>query len=111
MVFGITLLVNRNFNIDEFDGICIMAKYHPYHSDMADGEVKTGFNIPCGRGCDGAILFGNVTSNLVIALTPIVWYNHTVRTQERQDPNRQSKGRTVLSRAVAYLVSYLLTWG
>ena len=116
LAYGITLLAYKNFNIDEFDGMCIIPKYEPYHcSGMEDGTVKTGFNIPCGRGSISP--FRSMISTLIIALVPIIVsvclgiMYQTVRIREKRDPNRRSNSRIVLNRAVAYSVSYLLTWG
>ena len=118
LVYGITLLVMQNFNVDDFDGMCIIPTYNPYHcSGMEDGEVKMGFNIPCGRGKDGAVTFGGVMAILLISLTPIVTgvslsiVYLTVRIHEKRDPNRRCKSRTVLNQAIAFSISYLLTWG
>ena len=78
---------------------------------MADGAVKTEFNIHCGRGSDGVILFGNVMSNLVIALTPIVIaiclgiMYHTVRTEDARETRSKQTIKEqdyCLSRAVAH---------
>ena len=57
LISSITLLAMQNFN-DKGTGICIAPVYEPPHCiGYEDGETRDGFDIPCGRGRDGAVIF------------------------------------------------------
>jgi len=88
LVRGITLLVMKNFNAPNG---CITATYDPPHcKGVEDGEVREGFDIPCGRGRDGAPTFAYVSRLIlflvppVIVITSLLMIYRYVRQQERQ---------------------------
>lgn len=85
----IIALAGKNFN-DAMVGICTEnAVYDPQHCEgYEDGEIREGFNIPCGRGrdgfphiIDGLRLFLYIVVPIVIAVSLWMIYR-SVATQE-----------------------------
>ena len=53
------MLVKENLN-DDGGGNCYAPVYEPPHcAGYSDGEVRDGFNIPCGQGRDGVPMLYN----------------------------------------------------
>eukprot|EP00579_Thalassiosira_antarctica_P017786 CAMPEP_0201945186 /NCGR_PEP_ID=MMETSP0903-20130614/53774_1 /ASSEMBLY_ACC=CAM_ASM_000552 /TAXON_ID=420261 /ORGANISM="Thalassiosira antarctica, Strain CCMP982" /LENGTH=321 /DNA_ID=CAMNT_0048488247 /DNA_START=56 /DNA_END=1018 /DNA_ORIENTATION=- len=72
LIYSITLLVNQNFNTS-MAGSCIAPVYEaPHCIGYEDGQVREGFEIPCGRGRDGAPTFALVYFFILTFGTPIV---------------------------------------
>ncbi|KAL9188595.1 hypothetical protein ACHAXT_006973 [Thalassiosira profunda] len=130
VVCASTLLAKRNINSDG-KGMCFVPVYDPLHCiGYEDGEIRDGFEIPCGRGRDGAVLFSYIGFFATLLTVPIIisillgMIYRSVRQQEKRmeryemsaataSEGRSStslKSRAVLHRAVAYSVAYFLTW-
>ncbi len=63
-------LVKKHFN-DNGDGACINHVHYPTHCDGYEvGEIRDGFEIPCGRGVEGA--WASILSSLILMLIPAV---------------------------------------
>lgn len=72
LIVSISLLVNENLN-DGGGGSCFEAVYDPPHCvGYEDGEVPEGFDIPCGRGRDGAIVFYYGVMFFTLFILPII---------------------------------------
>eukprot|EP00579_Thalassiosira_antarctica_P024422 CAMPEP_0201986796 /NCGR_PEP_ID=MMETSP0904-20121228/91460_1 /ASSEMBLY_ACC=CAM_ASM_000553 /TAXON_ID=420261 /ORGANISM="Thalassiosira antarctica, Strain CCMP982" /LENGTH=468 /DNA_ID=CAMNT_0048540873 /DNA_START=210 /DNA_END=1617 /DNA_ORIENTATION=- len=72
LIYSITLLVNQNLNTS-MAGSCVVPVYDPPHCiGYEDGQVREGFEIPCGRGRDGAPTFALVYFFILTFGTPIV---------------------------------------
>ena len=72
LVISITLLAKQNLN-NAGGGTCYDAIYNPPHCDgYEDGEIPEGFEIPCGRGRDGAVLFYYVALFVTLFIVPII---------------------------------------
>jgi len=129
LIVNITLLAKQNLN-DTGGRNCYAPIYRPPHwIGYEDGQTREGFNIPCGRGHDGAVLFYYVNGLGTLFIAPLVigfslWMiRRSVLNQENnmasygannftagaQQPDR-SNSRVVLHRALAYSISYFLTW-
>eukprot|EP00579_Thalassiosira_antarctica_P000773 CAMPEP_0201866146 /NCGR_PEP_ID=MMETSP0902-20130614/821_1 /ASSEMBLY_ACC=CAM_ASM_000551 /TAXON_ID=420261 /ORGANISM="Thalassiosira antarctica, Strain CCMP982" /LENGTH=166 /DNA_ID=CAMNT_0048391055 /DNA_START=162 /DNA_END=659 /DNA_ORIENTATION=- len=164
------MLVNHNLNADTHGG-CYGAVYDPPHCiGYEDGQIREGFEIPCGRGRDGAVTFYSVyflallLGTLIVIVTSLGVIYRDVSNQEKRmarygagsfnpgatqnttdgtvamDANRSgglssnissvipsvrrtfrrlsssisnqehSNSRGVMHRALAYSITYLLTW-
>jgi len=69
-IFAITKLAEKNDN-DTGSGNCVYPVYDPPHCIGYDvGEVREGFDIPCGRGRDGAVLFVYVAFFVTFCVVP-----------------------------------------
>lgn len=87
---GITLLANENTNPSSGGGgNCYMPVYEPPHCiGYSDGEIRDGFEIPCGRGREGAVLFAYLAMFISTFVTPIIvgislgMIYRTIRVQE-----------------------------
>jgi len=134
LISSITLLAKQNFN-DGGGGNCFAPIYEPPHCiGYEDGETREGFEIPCGRGHDGAVLFYYLNGFGTLFLVPLVVGTslgviyrsvskqenkmasygastlNATQTASDQQPDR-SNSRIVLHRSIAYSASYFLTWG
>ncbi len=68
--YNITLWMGDHFN-DNGYGVCINPVHYPSHCHGYDvGEVREGFEIPCGRGFEGA--WAVSISSLVFMSIPII---------------------------------------
>lgn len=66
-----TLLAKKNAN-DDGGGVCFDPVYEPPHCiGYEDGQIREGFEIPCGRGRDGALIFRYLAFFLTLFGTPI----------------------------------------
>lgn len=84
------LLANKNIN-DAGGGSCYAPVYEPPHcTGYEDGEIRDGFNIPCGRGRDGTVIPYYVLAFITFFLLPIIicvsigMIYRTVRQQEKR---------------------------
>ena len=70
---GTTILMsNKNLN-EGGGGNCYVPTYDPPHCiGYEDGQVREGFEIPCGRGRDGAVTFANVAVLITFFVVPMV---------------------------------------
>jgi len=121
LIVGITLLAKQNIN--NGGGNCYAPVYRPLHCiGYEDGEIREGFDIPCGRGHDGAVLvyYGGlftimfvvpliIGSSLGIIRMSVLKQENLMTRYGESNVNR-SNSRLVLHRAIAYSVSYFLTW-
>eukprot|EP00956_Cyclotella_meneghiniana_P018752 scaffold31518_cov56-Cyclotella_meneghiniana.AAC.8 len=135
LVVGVMGLVNNNYN-DGGSGECTITPiYNPPHCiGYENGDVREGFTIPCGRG-RGEELY--LTTWIIVPLIPPVvisvslgmLYRHVsnqekimarygtgaLDTASEQSSSNQNRDRTysraVLNKAIAYSLSYFLTWG
>lgn len=65
-------LVGRNLNTDS-TGTCFTSIYDPPHCDgYEDGDVRDGFEIPCGRGGDGFPAFSDALRLASMFVPPVV---------------------------------------
>lgn len=72
LIINSTLLAKKNFNLGS-GGNCYMAVYRPPHCiGYEDGQVREGFDIPCGRGSDGAMLFYYFSGYTTLLAVPII---------------------------------------
>ena len=72
LVCSITLLVKQNTN-DSGGGSCNYPVYQPPHCDgYEDGQIREGFEIPCGRGRDGAVLFYYLMAFTTYFIVPLI---------------------------------------
>jgi len=72
LVINITLLVKKHFN-DRGGGVCYAPVYNPPHCiGYEDGEIREGFEIPCGRGDDETALLNDILFFVVIFVVPFV---------------------------------------
>lgn len=72
LVASTALLVENNFN-DGGGGNCYAPEYRPPHCiGYEDGRTREGFDIPCGRGSDGAVLFSYVSGFIALFVVPLV---------------------------------------
>ncbi len=70
--YSITALVGKHFN-DDWHGICMAPVHFPPHCfgyNVTDIRDEDGFEIPCGRGLDGATSI--VLAMLVLAFIPAI---------------------------------------
>eukprot|EP00956_Cyclotella_meneghiniana_P035096 scaffold111227_cov23-Cyclotella_meneghiniana.AAC.1 len=135
LILSIGALVNENYN-DGGSGSCITAPiYNPPHCQGYEvGDIREGFTIPCGRG-QGEILYwisaivSMIIPPVVIGVSLGMLYRHVSKQERRmsrygtgalnsaseQSPSDQNRDRSfsyaVLNKAIAYSVSYFLTWG
>jgi len=71
LVSSITMLVNETIN-DSGGGSCWLPVFDPPHCiGYEDGTIRDGFEIPCGRGRDGAVLFSYLFFFVITFLPPI----------------------------------------
>lgn len=125
LYFSITGLFSHNYN-DKGVGVCgIVAVYDPPHCiGYEPGEVREGFEIPCGRGQQNESYYywTNVvvifTVPILVGITLGMVYSH-VNKQEKsmtrydqagQQPTSQHYSRAVLHKAYAYSISFFLSW-
>jgi len=72
VVFSITLTALKHFN-DNGNGLCYAPVYNPPHCEEYEyGEIPEGFEIPCGRGRDGAVLLYYLVFFVTTFVVPIV---------------------------------------
>jgi len=122
LIYSTTLLAKRNIN-DSGGGNCYAHVYNPPHCiGYEDGETREGFDIPCGRGHDGAVVFYYLTGFGTVFIVPVIIgtsLGMIYRSVSKQENNMASYGesninrsnsRLVLNRAIAYSISYFLTW-
>ncbi len=82
-------IVRNHFNDDGF-GLCNSSFYYPLHCQGYDiGEIRDGFEIPCGRGIEGAekyTIFGLVCLFIaaVIIISSVVIIYRAVKKQEKK---------------------------
>lgn len=102
LIVGITSLIGENNNSGQLN--CDRPEYRPPHCiGFEDGEVREGFDIPCGRGYDGAPGFVTMSALIVLFVPPIIsgislgMMYRTVSRQERQ-MERYGAGALNLSR-------------
>mmetsp|Transcript_10408 Transcript_10408/g.19144 ORF Transcript_10408/g.19144 Transcript_10408/m.19144 type:complete len:387 (+) Transcript_10408:597-1757(+) len=121
LIGSITLLAEQNIN--NGGGNCYAPVYKPPHCiGYEDGQTREGFDIPCGRGHDGAVLFfyvGGLTTTFLVPLIIGSSLGIIHRSVSKQENNmagygasniNRSNSRLVLHRVIAYSVSYVLTW-
>ncbi len=86
LAFSIVGLAGKNFNYNG-GGFCFSAVHYPLHCDGYDvGEIRDGFEIPCGRGFKGEktfTLFVLVSAfiPLIIVISSLVMIYRTVKKQ------------------------------
>lgn len=72
LVCTTTFLVKKNINSDG-EGICFIPVHEPPHCiGYEDGQIREGFEIPCGRGRDGAVLFAYLGFYLTLFAVPVI---------------------------------------
>ncbi len=87
--YSIALLVGKHFNDNRF-GACISPVHYPAHCQgYAVGEIRDGFDIPCGRGLEGAEVAMLSTLALmfiaaIVISTSLGMIYKAVRTQENK---------------------------
>jgi len=91
------LLVGKNLN-HRGNGLCTLVVYDPPHCiGYADGDVHEGFEVPCGRGHDGAVLFYYFAFFFTFFAVPIIigvslWMIYRAVKQQEQAIARYGAG-------------------
>jgi len=123
LLFSIAQLATQGYNSNGI-GSCLEPVYYPPHCiGYEDGQVREGFEIPCGRGRDGpstiisytAFFYAVFGSPIIVGVTLWMMHRHVSRQDRRMrrygaGTQNNSTGRVVMVRARAYTASYLLTW-
>jgi len=66
-------LLTNKFNVIEGGEVCIYPSYNPPHcKDYENGQIPDGFDIPCGRGDDGVVLYYNILFFTITCVPPTV---------------------------------------
>ncbi len=87
--FSIVGLVRQHFN-DDFSGLCYYPFHYPLHCQGYEvGEIRDGFEIPCGRGTEGAeiyyfFLFLSAAIPVNITIACLLMIYRAVKEQERK---------------------------
>jgi hypothetical protein len=128
-IINIAILAKQHFN-DGGRGNCNAPIYKPPHCiGYEDGETREGFDIPCGRGHDGAPVIFYLGGAIIAFIVPLIIgtslgmiyrsvskqennmasYGASNFTANAQQPDR-SKSRIVMNKARAYSAAYFLAW-
>uniref|UniRef100_A0A7S3V9H5 G-protein coupled receptors family 1 profile domain-containing protein n=1 Tax=Chaetoceros debilis TaxID=122233 RepID=A0A7S3V9H5_9STRA len=71
LVVSIVLLANGKYNSDGYGNCTGLVNDPPHCKGYADGEIREGFDVPCGRGRTGGKFFSNYYAFTIMALSTL----------------------------------------